>query len=47
MWKKKQTTPEYKGELKDSLKQNENEIKMLLIAIEKRYEERSKNYMML
>ena len=39
---KKQHLAEYKGEFKDCLKQNENEIKELLEGIEKRCEERSK-----
>ena len=38
--KNKQNLVEYKHEFKASLKENENEIKQLLEAIEKRYEER-------
>lgn len=40
--KNKQNLAEYKGEFDTALKQNENEIKQLLEAIEKQYEERFK-----
>ena len=38
--KNKQALHEYKYEFESSLKKNENEIKSLLEAIEKRYDER-------
>ena len=40
--KRKENLVEYKGEFEMALKQNENEIKQLLHAIERRYEERLK-----
>ena len=40
--KSKENLVEYKGEFETALKQNENEIKRLLHAIRKRYEERLK-----
>ena len=43
--KSKKNLVEYKGEFEMVLKHNENEIKQLLHAIKKRYEERLKKKM--